>query len=213
MYETTQNPNQTLKRTNIDQDLMKFIQDQYLRIIYVVAALIILGFAKYNETKITGDAPSLNTLSYWGTIATLIALIITIIEVLHSIRITKGIQAQAEQILMRARVIDSSAYLSECLSALDETNNNLSSESYTLSLKCFQYFRKSYAKLHDKSEFGVNLDKSINKTELSLQKSTHSTVDAPLTKAAKTLIHNDILAIKSILEQSRLSRSTEYVPT
>lgn len=191
---------------------MKFIKDQYLRIIYVIAALCILGIAKLNEVKITTDTPSLNTLSYWGTIATLIALIITIIEVLHSIRITKGIQIQAEKILMRARVIDSSAYLSECLSALDETNNHLSSESYTLSLKCFQYFRKSYAKLHDKSEFGVELDKSINKTELSLQKSTHSTIAAPLTKTAKTLIHNDILAIKSILEQSRLSRSTEHVP-
>lgn len=191
---------------------MKYIKDQCLRIIYVFIAICILVYAYCKEVAVTGNQPALNTLSYWGTIATLIALIITIIEVVHSIRITKGIQAQAEKILMRARVIDSTAFISECLSALDETNNYLSSENYTLSLKCFQYFRKCYAKLHDKSEFGT-LDKSINKTELSLHKATHSSPSAPLTKIAKTLIHNEILSIKSMLEQSRLSRSTEHVPS
>lgn len=211
--KNTQKTKIRLQETNIAENTMKFISDQYLRILYVIVAICIVVFANVNEAAVTTNTISFNTLSYWGTIATLIALVITIIEILHSIRITKGIQAQAKNLLMRARAIDSSAYMTDCLSALDESNDHLSSEKYTLSLKCFQYFRKSYARLHDKSEFGQSLDNIINKTELSLQKSTHSSAAAPLTKPAKTSIHNDILSIKSILEQSRLSRSNEHVPS
>lgn len=192
---------------------MQFAKEHYLRVTYCIMIAIVSYIAAINQEEITKNQESLNNISYWGTIATIVGLIIAILEVLHSIRVTKGIQAQAQIILLQSKKLDSASFISESLSALDETNHHVSTEDYSLSLKCFQYFRKCYARIHDKREFNSDIGQLIKSTELSLQKATHTSVAAPLNKRAKTTIQKDILDIKTQLEESNLSRSTEHVPS
>lgn len=188
------------------QPNMEIIKDHWMRALYIISiiALSYLGY-EYQTDIVTSKAP-LDKVSYWGTIATVAALIVTLVEVFHNIHITKRISHQAKGMLLESRKIDSASLVSESNSSLDDTNNYISVENYSVALKCFQQFRKSYARIYYTDKFTENMNALINSTELSLQKAVHTSAEAPLTKRTKTLIQKDILEIKNTLENTKPSK-------
>ena len=185
---------------------MELIKDHWMRVLYVIS-IFALGCTGYvYQTDIVISKDPLDKVSYWGTIATVAALIVTLVEVFHNIHITKRISQQAKKMLLESRRIDSASLVSESNSSLDDTNNYISVENYSVALKCFQHFRKSYARIYYTDEFTEKMNTLINSTELSLQKAVHTSVEAPLPKRTKNLIQKDILEIKNTLENTKPSK-------
>lgn len=184
---------------------MEILKDNWMRALYIIAIIILCYLGQCYENEIVLSGKTLDKISYWGTIATVAALLVTLIEVFHNIHITKRISHQAQKMLLESRKIDSASLVSESNASLDDTNNYISIENYSVALKCFQQFRKSYARIYYTNEFGDNTNTLVNLTELSLQKAVHTSAEAPLSKRTKTSILKDILTIKNVLENTKPS--------
>ncbi len=188
---------------------MTFLLEHWVRIFYssISIALVIVSICYQDD--IIGNDKAFNEFSYYGVVATVIALFVAVFEVLHSIHISKGIQEEAKKLLAQVKKVDGASLVSECLSVLDEANSHVSGERYDLSLKCFQHFRRTYLRIPDGSD--VNHNSKIGEIELALQQASHTTASSPLTKKKRTSIQEDILTIKNHLEVINPARRGAHV--
>lgn len=191
---------------------MDFLKTHWLRLFYFALSIIILIFALYFEIQVTKDQNLLNKVSYYGTIATVVGLIVTILEVAHNIRITAGIQKEARKLLVQMQAFDMATACGDCLAALDDTNHNISEEKFGFALKNFQYFRKTYLRISSSYNPNTDVIKLIENVELALQRATHSTASAPIPKSKKSGILEDVLALKSHIEKTASIKKDVYVP-
>ena len=180
---------------------MIFFKNHWIRIFYIIISLVLVKLAFCYKDTIVSDVTVFNLFSYVGVVATLIALLIAISEVIHSISISKGIQEEAKKLLEQAQVIDVASLVSECLVVLDETNGHISGERYILALRSFQDFRRTCLRISG-SDFLVYKESNIlGQAELLLQQSTHTNAKSPLTKKKRIEIQETILNIKESIEQ------------
>lgn len=190
---------------------MNFLKNHWVRAIYLLISAATIAISLHYKDKIVTDSSSFNEFSYAGVVATIIALVIAIFEVIHSISISKSIHEEARKLIKQAQDINGASFASECLSALDEANEHISGERYSSSLKCFQQFRRTYLRISGPEHLVAKIDSELGEIELSLQQATHTSANAPLTKAKRTRIQKDILDIKKNLEEMSPAKRGEYV--
>jgi hypothetical protein len=191
---------------------MSKLKDNKIRIFYIFISLLAAFCAYKYKEEILKSTDSFNEFSYVGGIATLIGLLITVLEIIHGIRVSKGIRDEARAIVTHAQKVDRASLISECLSNLDELNSYLSNEKYKISLKCFQYFRRNYTRISDTSPISYWMKETLHEVELELQSATHASAAAPLTRAKRVTLQNKIIAIKSKLEEINPATGGAYVP-
>ena len=183
------------------------IKDNFIRILYIIVSLA-LGIIAYKyESSILGDQSHFARFSYFGTVVTLIGFIVAICEIMHSVHVSKSIQSTALSLLEKVKLVESASTISDCLAAIDETNNNVSHEDYRTALCSFQYFRKLCVKVIPNQVKGQIVPSSrlsdlINDVEMGLLKAKKTTAEAPLTKRQKTDLMKKILDIKVEVENS-----------
>ncbi|WP_445946932.1 hypothetical protein [Shewanella sp.] len=190
---------------------MNFFKEQWVRLLYVVISIVSICISLKFKNKIITDNSVFNEFSYIGVVATLIALLIAIFEVMHSINISKGIREEAKKLLKKAQEINGASFVSECLSVLDEANDHLSGERYNLSLKCFQHFRKTYLRISGTEEIITKIDDLVGIVELGLHQSTHASAKAPITKKKRVEMQVSILNIKKHLEELNPAKRGSHV--
>lgn len=182
---------------------MQFIKDNWIRVTYGVCSFIVFIISLILMDRVVANSTTLNKFSYFGVVITIIALIVAIFEVLHSISISKSIRDEAKSVLAQAQQLSGASFISECLSVLDEANDHLAGERYALALKCFQHFRRTYTRISVITDVTAQkLSSLISNVELSLQQSIHATPQAPIQKKKRVSIQTNILNIKSHLEEN-----------
>lgn len=191
--------------------MMEFIRNNRIRIAYLLISIGLFIASLIFKEKIIGNDSYLNNFSYFGVVATLIALMVAVSEVWHSIIISKSIRDEVREIFNQARNVNGASFVSECLSVLDEANEHISGERYALSLKCYQYFRRTYLRISGPENLINEIDGALNEIEHCLQQATHATAKAPLGKSKRTQIQKDILSIKKRLEEINPAKRGEYV--
>lgn len=179
---------------------MSHIRNNKLRVFYTIVSILIVCVAyKYNDA-IVKNSDNFNEFGYIGGVATLIALMITIFEVVHNISISKSIQDEARKIIEHTKKIEGASFISECLSTLDEANDHLSGERYLISLKCFQHFRRTYVRISCFDATKSSITDILGDVELALHQATHTNSQAPLPKNKRKQIQEKIMSIKFTLE-------------
>ncbi|MEN3802111.1 hypothetical protein ABDZ32_16170 [Aeromonas veronii] len=182
---------------------MQLIKDNWIRVSYILGSSLVFIISLYAMDDVVTDSSALNKFSYIGVVITIIALIIAISEVVHSISISKSIRDEAKNVLTQAQRLSGAAFISECLSVLDEANDHLTGERYALALKCFQHFRRTYTRISVIADATAQqINSLIRDVELSLQQSIHATPQAPIQKKKRASIQSNILTIKSHLEEN-----------
>ncbi|MCH4814079.1 hypothetical protein [Vreelandella neptunia] len=192
---------------------MNFLKNHWIRIAYLLISLGVLIASLKFKDEVIGNDGYLNEFSYFGVVATLIALLVTVFEVLHSVHVSKSIRDEARNLLKQARDVNGASLVSECLAVLDEVNEHVSGERYVLSLKCFQHFRRTYLRVSGPESRVNEINGVLGNIELSLQQATHTSPKAPLDKKKKSKIQIDILNIKRCLEEINPAKRDEYVPS
>ena len=188
-------------------DLSKcLMKDNIFRFIYVAVCVAIayLSYSYYSD--IVSAKESFDKFSYIGTVFTTIGLIVAIFEVFHSVYVSKTIQQQSKELLDRVKDVENASSISDCISAVDETNRYVMDENYTASLCSFQGLRKLFVKLKIESFQDKEL---LNKVEKLIMKSTKVTIDASLNKHQKDRLINDIFKIKVALEESNPAKGSK----
>ncbi|KPZ66255.1 hypothetical protein AN394_04181 [Pseudoalteromonas sp. P1-26] len=192
---------------------MNFLKEQWVRVFYTFISIVFVWISLKFKNKIIDNVESFNEFSYIGVVATLVALMVAIFEVMHSINLSKGIREEAKKLLKQSQEINGASFVSECLSVLDEANDHISSERYNLSLKCFQHFRRTYLRISGDEELIVEINNRVGAVELGLQQATHTTAKAPLTKKKRLEIQESILNIKKNLEDLNPVKRGSHVST
>ncbi len=195
---------------------MNLIKQNWIRVLYFLLSIAGIYIAGKFRLCLINDVVKFNNFAYIGTVATLIALMITIAEVAHSLRISKSIRDEARSILNNIKKIEGAPNISECLSELDSVSSSIAKEQYDLALKSFQTFRKICAKISptitdiDYSSNGLS---NIGEIELILQKATHTSLSAPLDKRKKTSLAKEILLLKQKFQQINPARDAKDATT
>jgi hypothetical protein len=179
---------------------MEILRENKIRVAYSIISAILVWLAYKYNSEIVENSEKFNEFGYIGGVATLIGLLIAVSEVIHSVRISKGIQKEAAALVSHARTIDLTSFISECLSTLDETNDHVSGERYLIALKCFQHFRRTYLRVPITDEIS-KITATVQEIEISLHSSTHASAKSPLTKKQRLNIQEKIMEIKSVLEK------------
>lgn len=190
---------------------MEFIKNHWIRFAYFLVSVVALLVSLVFKEDVIENAGYLNGFSYFGVVATLIALVVAVCEVLHSVTVSKSIRDEAREILKQVQEVSGASFVSECLALLDEANEHVSGERYVLSLKCFQHFRRTYLRISGPENLVKKIDDALCEIELSLQQATHTSAQAPLGKGKKVKIQKSILNIKRCLEEMNPAKRDEYV--
>lgn len=184
----------------------------YVRTGYTVLSILGIWLSYCYYSDISGEASSFTKFSYIGTVATLVALLIAVAEIMHNLYLSKTIQQEAAILLMRVKTIENASSISDCLAAIDDVSVHVSHEDYKLALKCFHFFRKVCVKVIP--HFGDSEEDSLNpmsELELALTKATRTSLSAPLSKKQKTELMKQILFIKQRVEKMNPARGDSNV--
>ena len=178
-----------------------------IRLTYSILSIVCAYVAYCYHSDIVKESSLFNDFSYVGTVATLIGLLITVFEVIHSVNISKSIQQEAKSLLKEVQLIESASSISDCLAAIDEVNKNVDIENYKSALKSFLYLRKICVKVVPTVMVdGNNQLSNLGQIEYVLHKATHTSPDARLSKKQKDDLIKKILLLKENFENMNPAR-------
>jgi hypothetical protein len=173
-------------------------------------SIAIVWTALLQQEIVVASPTSLNNFSYVGTVITIVALIISISEVLHSVRYSRSISAEAKKVLKEAKAVEGASAVSECLATLNEAAGYVDTENYPLALKCYQHFRILFAKIPGTGQEFERIDNILGETEITIRKGVFATANAPLEKPIRILLHHNLENIKENLEKVNPARGRQY---
>ena len=173
------------------------------RIVYVVIAILII-VAGYAGRKALSSQELINEFSFWCGIATLVALVVAVGEVLNSGTTQSLIRKAVEEYAEKHAQLIAGTSISEVISLLDEANAKASSQDYESSARAVQIARRFLARV-DSRFFSLDttangLSDLFNKAELKIQTATHSTLKAPITPRQRKEISATVCEIKAKIE-------------
>jgi hypothetical protein len=189
---------------------MERLKSHWIRFVYCLISIAIVWTALLQQEIVVGSPASLNNFSYIGTVITIVALIISISEVLHSVRYSRSISAEASRVLKDAKAVEAASAVSECLATLNEAAGYVDTENYPLALKCYQHFRILIAKIPGTGQAFDRIDNILGETEIAIRKGIFATANAPLEKPFRVLIHHNLENIKVNLEKVNPARGRKY---
>ncbi|TPG87383.1 hypothetical protein EAH72_07670 [Pseudomonas caspiana] len=190
---------------------MELLKSHWIRFVYCFISTVIVWAALLKQEIVVGSPTTLNNFSYVGTVITIVALIISISEVLHSVRYSRSISAEAKKVLKEAKAVEGASAVSECLATLNETAGYMDTENYQLALKCYQHFRILFAKIPGTGQEFERIDNILGETETAVRKGIFTSASAPLEKTTRILIHHNLENIKENLEKVNPARGRQYV--
>jgi hypothetical protein len=176
------------------------------RVIAVIITIIffILGWYFFDfilEPSESNKVSRLDIFSYIGTIFTISAFIIAILEILHNISITKSIKDETDKAIQNVLKLKHASKLSLCLSALDSINDHINNIEYVLALKDFRFIRTFVLEdefLNKKLSIQINLFTNIEDLLIMHRKAS---VKAPMALDDVKVIRSFILTCKAALEK------------
>lgn len=175
-------------------------REHAFRVVYVVICVGLLALSLYWCDQIVTDKTPFNFVSYAGTIATLIALIVTVFEVIHSVAISRAIRDEAAEMLDRVRSLDRATLLAECITNIDDITKLVSNEKYSESLTLFQSFRKTFAHARVAGLATTNIKENLSTLEMHFVDASATTPIAPYSVPQRKQLHRHLLDLKSELE-------------
>ncbi len=186
---------------------------QSIRIAYAISCAFFICASWYFHDDIIRPQKNLDNFSYVGTVGTLIALLIAVCEVVHSLKVSQSIQREARALLFHVKSVENASSFSDCLSALDDVTANINVEDYKSALKSFLFFRKVCVKVvpgYGADENGGVALNDLGQVELTLHKAHHTSASAPFSKRQKTDLINKVLLIKQDIEMLNPAKGEVY---
>jgi hypothetical protein len=102
------------------------------RVIWVVSSLLIAGSAYHCSPTILQQCPKpIDVFNYWGTVATITALIITILEIIQSAKIAKSIALSIDEKVSLITTINKTALLAESSGLIDQIVDGIDADQYS----------------------------------------------------------------------------------
>ena len=175
-------------------------REHRFRVGYVLVSGAFLAMAVKLCRQIVTEDTLFNLVSYAGTVATLIALLITVCEVIHNATISRAIRREAAALLDQVRSLDRATLLAECITAIDDITKLVANARYSESLGAFQSFRKTFSHARTAGLLTADIKLELSDVEMDLALASTTTPVAPLSNPQKHQLHRRLLDLKTALE-------------
>ncbi|MDC9734321.1 MULTISPECIES: hypothetical protein [Proteus] len=191
------------------------IKDNWIRIVYAIICLIIIVFSYTYQVDIVSSSTSMNLFSYYASVATIIALLISIMEILYAASIAKSIKVRSMFNLMRFKHTTGISYAHECNSFYEQCLSDLVTKKYPLLVANFTIAKKLHISLanyfmtkEDKKEFDAKMG-ILNDLEKKIIATRHITPSNPLGNAQIKEIQEALLVVKQDFQMKYTFRNSE----
>ena len=169
--------------------------------------LLLIAFYLPNEIEDLVLNSPLDMISYWGTIATIVGLVITVFEVLHNVQITTKAQTEIKEEISKIRNIRDASIISDSISILRSMLIEIDGKNYQMARKSFDFYRIISRPLDIDYLGSTTLDKlkyiDENLRELSNDETDHSRQE----KNVKTSTNGLIRQLEEMDPVKSLSKS------
>ncbi|CRL62056.1 hypothetical protein [Proteus vulgaris] len=190
-------------------------KDNKIRIFYIFICLLIIFLCFYFQDKIIDINKNMLIFSYYASVATIIALIISIMEIFYNIKITKSIKEQSLFNLTRFKDSTGLSFAHECASYYDSCLNDLAAKKYPLLVANFTIAKKLHISLanhfmtdNDLQHF-QNEKERLNSLEKKIIATRHTNASNPLGNAQIREIQEAILETKHSFESKYTFKKSE----
>lgn len=122
------------------------IGSSVIRITYILICLVITFFYfKHEKVFINESSIGLDYLSYYGFWATIIALIVTVFEIIYNTYISQNLKIQSHRLLNNFKDIQETTVKTHCINIINEVNDCLKEDNNTLAIQKWKHLRNSYS--------------------------------------------------------------------
>lgn len=195
--------------------MVEKIKDNWIRGLYILLCGLIVFFCYQYQSDVISISENMNLFSYYASVATVIALLISIMEILYNVSITKSIKTRSMFNLTRFKDATGLSYAHECVSYYDQCLNDLATKKYPLLVANFTIAKKLHISLanhfmskEDKKEFDEKVG-SLNELEMKIIATRHITPSNPLGNAQIKELQEALLTVKQGFETKYTFRTSE----
>lgn len=184
------------------EHMIKTLSNYRYRSVWVLFALIstFLSWLLRSNVLLDGYKP-LDVFGYYGTIGTIIALVITICEVLQTSKLSKTITDSIEDRIASIEIINSAISLTECASLVDSILDKIEDDKYNEATILIRELRKCLIQtkyvLMEKLYKIDNKQLNYSSVERSIESYRSSDNNAPVTKQQKSVAKGYLIAIRN----------------
>lgn len=148
--------------------------DNKIRVLYVAIFVVVMVLAWFGRSFILNDTSKFNLLGYMGTVVTILGLIITFLEVMHGVVVSKSLHKQASEMLGHFKDKEFELLMSELVTVLDYIISDVDDKSFTIALRQLSSFyrihkrvKSNYVEYYGKDDSDVidkinNIEKNIS---------------------------------------------------
>lgn len=198
-----------------DFNMREKLKDNNFRICYTISCIVLFVISVLLQKKISESQPAMLVFSYYASVATLIALIIAVMEIIYVIRISKTTQEK-----MRERVEwfkgQTVSHLSHVCSSyyessLDDLANNQYAQlslNFRVALKLHRNIASNFVSSEDRAIF-ESKNEIINNLERNIQEARYIPPQEKLPNRKSKEIRESIIDIKSMIDSKHTFTNKE----
>lgn len=191
------------------------LKDNNFRICYTISCVVLFVISVLLQKKISESQSAMLVFSYYASVATLIALIIAVMEIIYVIRISKTTQEK-----MRERVEwfkgQTVSHLSHVCSSyyessLDDLANNQYAQlslNFRVALKLHRNIASNFVSSEDRAIF-ESKNEIINNLERNIQEARYIPPQEKLPNRKSKEIRESIIDIKSMIDSKHTFTNKE----
>jgi hypothetical protein len=190
------------------------LKDNAIRIIYTIVFFVVMVLAWFFRDYFLYETRRFNLISYIGTVVTMLGIIITFSEVIHSVMISRSLQKQAQDILGGFKVKEFDVLINELITGLEYIISDIDNKQFTIALRQIYSFNRTFKRIntsyHDfYGENELNIHDKINKIEVDISALKYAGPSITIPNKTWIDLNNDIMEVKSffVKKQSSLGDS------
>ncbi|HCA7080970.1 TPA: hypothetical protein MX214_004166 [Citrobacter sedlakii] len=180
---------------------MDKFKDNWIRLGYSIIFVVLMFVAWLSRNWVVVDTSRFNMLSYFGTVITILGLMITLLEVIHSVLAAKSLQKQAKEILNGFKNREFNLLINELITSLEYVIADVDNKQYTVALRQLYSFHRAFtrAKTSYKDFYGENqknIDDKINSIEKAISSLKFSKASTPVPNKVMIALSDDMIEVK-----------------
>ncbi|MBJ9141500.1 MULTISPECIES: hypothetical protein [Citrobacter] len=191
------------------------LKDNKFRVIYTVVCVLLCVASYVFQKTISENQAIMLAFSYYASVATLIALIIAVMEIIYAIRISKSTQKKMQERIDWFKNQTVLHLSHECSSYYESSLDDLANKQYEqlslnfrFALKLHRNIANNFVSSDDRAVFKAKAD-IINQLEKNIQDTRYISPQEKLTNKKSREIRDSIMEIKSMIDSKHTFTNRE----
>lgn len=198
-----------------DLNMREKFKDNKFRVVYAMACVVLFIVSLIYKKEISDSQSSMLTFSYYASVATLVALIIAVMEIIYAIRINKSTQEKMQERVEWFKNQTVSHLSHVCSSYYESSLDDLANKQYgqlslnfRFALKLHRNIANNFVSKNDKALFEGKSD-IINQLEKNIQDARIIPPQEKLSYRKSTEIRDSIMDIKNMIDSKHTFTNKE----